>query len=102
MRTVHAGGLPVALGEERTMAHTLTIGKLRGLRQISTEGGIFTMAAEDQRGSMRRMLNPNDPKSVPAAQLTEVKLDIAPALSPLASATLIDPELGAAHTISTG
>src|SRR5205085_2557212 len=62
------------------MAHTLTIGKLRGLRQISTEGGIFTMAAEDQRGSMRKMLNPNDPHGVPAAAMTEVKLDIARAL----------------------
>ena len=70
------------------MAHTLTIGKLRGLRQISTEGGIFTMAAEDQRGSMRKMLNPNDPHSVPAAAMTEVKLDIAHALSPLATGGL--------------
>jgi tagatose 1,6-diphosphate aldolase len=84
------------------MAHTLTIGKLRGLRQISTEGGIFTMAAEDQRGSMRRMLNPSDPKGVLAAHMTEVKLDIARALSPLASAMLIDPEYGAAQAISTG
>src|SRR5437879_1241116 len=97
--------LPVGaqfFGKERTMAHTLTIGKLRGLRQISTEGGIFTMAAEDQRGSMRKMLNPQDPKSVSAAQMTEVKLDIAHALSPLASAMLIDPEFGAAQAVTTG
>ena len=84
------------------MAHTLTVGKQRGLRLISNDKGIFTMAAEDQRGSMRKMLNADDPKSVPAAQMTEVKLDIARALSPRASAMLIDPEYGAAQAISSG
>jgi tagatose 1,6-diphosphate aldolase len=84
------------------MSHSLTIGKIRGLRQISDEHGIFTMAAEDQRGSMRKMLNPRDPKSVSPGQLTEIKLDIARSLSPLASAMLIDPEYGAAQAISTG
>ncbi len=84
------------------MAHTLTAGKIRGLRQIANERGIFTMAAEDQRGSMRKMLNADDPASVPAATMTEVKLDIARALSPLASAMLIDPEYGAAQAISSG
>jgi hypothetical protein len=44
-----------ARNKEATRAHTLTIGKLRGLCQIANDGGIFTMAAEDQRGSMRRM-----------------------------------------------
>src|SRR5438045_8638971 len=47
-------------------------------------------------------MNPNDPNSVPATAMTEVKLDIARALSPLASAMLIDPEFGAAQAISTG
>lgn len=84
------------------MTHTLTIGKQRGLRLIADESGIFTMAAEDQRGSMRKMLNANDPTSVPATLLTEVKLDIARALSPHASAMLIDPEYGAAQAISSG
>ena len=84
------------------MAHLLSIGKMRGLRSISNERGIFTMAAEDQRGSMRKMLNADDPKSVAAARMTEVKLDIARALSPLASAMLIDPEYGAAQALSSG
>ena len=84
------------------MSHSLTIGKIHGLRQISDDRGIFTMAAEDQRGSMRKMLNPRDPKSVSPGQLTEIKLDIARSLSPLASAMLIDPEYGAAQAISTG
>lgn len=75
---------------------------MRGLRMISNERGIFTMAAEDQRGSMRKMLDADDPKSVTASQMSEVKLDIARALSPLASAVLIDPEYGAAHAVSTG
>ncbi len=84
------------------MAHTLTAGKLRGLREIANEGGIFTMAAEDQRGSMRKMLNADDPKSVSAEQMTDVKTDICRALSPVASAMLIDPEYGAAQSIASG
>ena len=84
------------------MAHILSVGKLRGLRMICNERNIFTMAAEDQRGSMRKMLNSDDPKSVPATSMTEIKLDIARALSPLASAMLIDPEYGAAQAIGSG
>ncbi len=84
------------------MAHPLTIGKLRGLRQLCDPNGIFIMAAEDQRGSMRKMLNADDPKSVTPEQMTEVKLDICRALSPIASAVLIDPEFGAAQAISSG
>jgi len=84
------------------VAHTLTVGKRRGLREIANEGGIFTMAAEDQRGSMRKMLNPDDPKSVSAAAMTDVKTDICRALSPYASAMLIDPEFGAAQSIASG
>ncbi len=87
--------------EDNTVAHTLTVGKRRGLRQIANEGGIFTMAAEDQRGSMRKMLNPDDPKSVSAEAMTDVKTDICRALSPYASAMLIDPEFGAAQSITS-
>ncbi len=84
------------------MAHTLTVGKQRGLRQIADERGIFTMAAEDQRGSLRKMLDAGAPQDVSAALMTEVKLDIARALSPHASAMLIDPEYGAAQAITSG
>jgi len=87
--------------EDNTVAHTLTVGKRRGLRQLAHEGGIFTMAAEDQRGSLRKMLNPDDPKSVSAEAMTDVKTDICRALSPYASAMLIDPEFGAAQSITS-
>ncbi len=88
--------------KEEMMTHALTIGKLRGLRQLANDQGIFTMAAEDQRGSMRRMLSRDTPQSVSAEQMTDVKLDICRALSPLASAMLIDPEFGAAQAIRSG
>lgn len=84
------------------MSHILTIGKLRGLRAIANERGIFTMVAEDQRNALRSMLAPNDPGQVTPAQLTEVKLDICRALSPIASAVLLDPEFGAAQAIEDG
>lgn len=84
------------------MTHTLSAGKLRGLRMLADDHGIFTMAAEDQRGSMRKMLDSANPENVLAEAMTEVKLDICRALSPHASAMLIDPEYGAAQSIYSG
>ena len=83
------------------MSHTLTIGKLRGLRALANARGVFTMVAEDQRNALRAMINANQPDQVSAAQLTEVKLDICRALSPHASAVLLDPEFGAAQAIAS-
>src|SRR5438309_1613848 len=36
----------------------ISVGKLRGLQQISDETGRFTMIAMDQRGSLQKMLHP--------------------------------------------
>jgi len=41
----------------------ISIGKLRGLQQISDDTGRFTMIAMDQRGSLQKMLHPENPKA---------------------------------------
>lgn len=72
-------------------------GKFNGLMHIGNELYTLTMVATDQRGSMRRMINPDDPKSVTAEQLSEVKSKLIKYLagkrSPVeTSGILVDPQ----------
>ena len=78
----------------------ISIGVLRGLQQISNQQGIFTMAAMDQRGALKSMLNPGG--DVPYGEMRQTKIDVVGALAPHASALLIDPEYGAAECIASG
>lgn len=79
-----------------------SIGKIRGLQQLANERGIFTMVAMDQRGSLKRMLDPEHPDQVAWERMRDVKLDLATTFSRRASAILIDPEFGAAQGIAAG
>ncbi len=80
----------------------LSVGKLRGLQQISTPEGFILLAAMDHRGALKRMLNPQNPKAVSDAEMVRFKVDLCRALAPHASAVLLDPEFGAAQAISEG
>ncbi len=80
----------------------LSVGKIAGLRRMADARGIFLITAMDQRNSMRVLLNPSDPNSVPPRQLTDIKMSLAAALSPHSTAVLIDPQFGAAQGIATG
>lgn len=74
----------------------ITIGKLRGLQQISSERGAFTALALDHRQNLRKA-NPlfNDD-----SELSRFKLDVTSALAPRATAVLLDPEVSAAQAIA--
>lgn len=80
----------------------LSIGKFRGMQEISTERGLFTMVALDHQESFRKALNAAAPDSVPYRQAVEAKLDIIAALAPHGSALLTDLRYGAAESISAG
>lgn len=84
------------------MPKRLTIGKLRGLQQISDEAGIFAMCAMDHRGSMQRMINEADPEKVAYETLVEYKRDLTEYLAPESTAVLLDPIYGAAQAIASG
>jgi tagatose 1,6-diphosphate aldolase len=81
---------------------SLTLGKLRGLQQIADGRGIFAMCAMDHRGSMRRMINPDDPGAVGYETLVAYKRELCAALAPVSSAVLLDPLYGAAQVIASG
>jgi len=73
------------------MRTTLTTGKLRGLQQIANDAGIFAMCAMDHRGSMQRMVNPQNPGAVGYETLVAYKQELCAALAPASTAVLLDP-----------
>src|SRR2546428_191364 len=60
----------------------ISVGKLRGLQQISDDTGRFTMIAMDQRGSLQKMLHPENPKAATYPEMEAVKLRVTEALAP--------------------
>jgi tagatose 1,6-diphosphate aldolase len=74
----------------------MTNGKFEGLMHIANSRTQFTMVATDQRGSLMRMINPENPKSVTPQEMKKVKMALVKNLcgrnSPgRASGVLIDP-----------
>ncbi len=80
----------------------LTIGKCRGMQQITDDMGVFTMVALDHQESMRQAMDPADPDSVPYDRISELKMDIVGALAPHSSAFLLDLRYGAGNAIASG
>ncbi len=78
----------------------ISVGKLRGLQQISDDSGRFTMIAMDQRGSLQKMLHPENPKATSYAEMEAVKLGVTEALAPHASGYLLDPEFGVGPAVN--
>ncbi|MDH5689798.1 MAG: tagatose 1,6-diphosphate aldolase, partial [Candidatus Bathyarchaeota archaeon] len=75
----------------------MTNGKFEGLTHIANSRSQFTMVATDQRGSLMRMINPENPESVTPEEMKKVKTALIKNLcgrnSPgRASGVLIDPE----------
>lgn len=81
---------------------TISIGKLRGLQQCTTENGVFALLAVDHRQNLRRMLNSQTPEQVSATALITLKREIVNQLASAASAALLDPEFGAPQCIAGG
>jgi tagatose 1,6-diphosphate aldolase len=78
----------------------LSVGKVRGLQQISTAEGIFTICAMDHRGSLRTMIEKEQRQEVEYEEMVDRKLELCAALAPYASAVLLDPNYGAAQCIA--
>lgn len=72
----------------------ITVGKLRGLRHISTTDGLFIIAALDHRNSLKQLISPTEPDSVSSTMLKNVKTEFTKILAPHVSAVLLDPEYG--------
>ena len=71
----------------------LTKGKVRNLDACADDRGIIRAAAMDQRGSLMKEIGRQGGQATPAS-LTEFKKAVTKALTPYASAILMDPEYG--------
>ena len=80
----------------------LSIGKLRGLQQCSTASGVLAVLALDHRNNLRQALRPAAPDSVTPEEMVAFKRQVVGALAPVASAVLLDPEVGAAQCVACG
>lgn len=69
----------------------LSLGRVRALQTASTDRGVFTILAVDHRDAMRAMINREQPETVPANQLTDIKLSIVKIIGPFSTAVLLDP-----------
>ena len=78
---------------------TYPIGARRGLDACASERGTFAVLALDHRQNLRKILRPDDPAAVTYDEMVEFKRAVVRALSPAATGTLLDPEIGAAQSI---
>ena len=72
-------------------------GKFKRLLRLSNAKGVIAAAAMDQRGSLQKSIAKAkgvDPSQVTAAELEEFKAAVSRALTPYATAILLDPEFG--------
>lgn len=76
----------------------ITIGKLRGLQQISSQRGTFTALALDHRQNLRKA----NPAFESDEQLSRFKLNVVTELAAHSTAVLLDPEVAAAQAIAEG
>jgi len=72
-------------------------GKFEGLLHISSPKGLFSMVATDQRGALRKMLNPESPVRVSDEAIKQTKLSLIKNLvgkqsGGKATGVLVDPE----------
>ena len=81
---------------------TYPIGARRGLDACASERGTFTVLALDHRQNLRKILRQDDPAAVTYDEMVEFKRAVVRALSPAATGTLLDPEIGAAQAIWDG
>src|SRR5512139_1720371 len=75
---------------------SITIGKLRGLQQISSKRGTITALALDHRQNLRKA----NPSFVNDEGLSRFKLDVVSSIAKRATAVLLDPEVSAAQAIA--
>lgn len=78
------------------------LGTRRGIAACASPRGTFAVLALDHRQNLRKELRPADPDSVTYDEMVDFKRAVVRALAPVATGTLLDPEIGAAQCIADG
>ena len=79
----------------------LTIGKIRGLQQISRRSGVLVMCAMDHRSGLISMMEESQHDVPNYMEIVEMKHDMCSIMGHHASGILLDPEYGAAQCIES-
>jgi tagatose-1,6-bisphosphate aldolase len=87
---------------ERILAPSYAPGARRGLDACASARGTFAVLALDHRQNLRKELRPESPATVTYDDMVAFKRSVVRALAPVATGTLLDPEIGAAQCISDG
>ena len=72
------------------------------LAGISDANGRYAVLAIDHRDSLRAVLSPADPSGVPAAAITELKIDLVGALGSEVTGVMLEPEFSIPQVIDAG
>ena len=83
------------------MTETIDAAPRAGLASIADEDGVFSIVAMDQRNTLRRMFAAAD-RPAELSDLHAAKIDVARALTPLASGILLDPTIGVPAVLGAG
>jgi tagatose-1,6-bisphosphate aldolase len=83
------------------MTDTIHSDARAGLAAIADENGVFSIVAMDQRNTLRRMFAAVD-KPAELSDVQAAKIDVARALTPLASGILLDPTIGVPAVLGAG
>ena len=81
---------------------SLSVGKIRGLQEISSPQGLITVLALDHRGTLIKAMGLNEKEPNVYIQLRDFKFMAIKYLLPHATAVLIDPQYGGAEAIARG
>ncbi|MCG3136349.1 MAG: Tagatose 1,6-diphosphate aldolase [Phycisphaerae bacterium] len=76
---------------------TMSAAKLQRMKNLSNTHGVIAAAAMDQRGSLKKAIAKDkgvDPKLITDEMMNEFKVAVSQALTPHASAILLDPQWG--------
>jgi tagatose 1,6-diphosphate aldolase len=83
--------------EEKKMGTQMTQGKFNGMINLSNSKGVIAAAAMDQRGSLRKSIAKArgcDANQITNKDMEDFKVSVSKALTPHATAILLDPEFG--------
>jgi tagatose-1,6-bisphosphate aldolase len=78
------------------------LGTKRGIAACASGRGTFAILALDHRQNLRKEMRPTEPAAVTYDEMVDFKRAVVRALSPVATGTLLDPEIGAAQCIADG
>lgn len=72
------------------------------IRDLADDRGRFSILAIDHRDSLRQFLRPEDPDSLTADEITELKIEIVDGVADLATGVMLEPEYSIPQVLDAG